>query len=210
MKKVLFILAGVAIISSCSITKRHYNSGFAVDFGSKRAPAIEVGELKQTPKKTTVNVDELKIAGIEQKSNLPSTLDNISNSEKPEISISLGSFLQNKKSESQIGKANSNASAPAFFNKTTKNVAAKILNKKLNKSTVPDEGCVLTVLIFLCCLIIPPLGYYLSTGEIDTKFWICLICALLAGGLVLGLGSANYGILGLVAVIIALLGFFSS
>lgn len=213
MKSILYTLAGLVLISSCSIAKRQYNSGFAIDFNSRKNQPIQVETIT---KKNNVPAEKatLAVAGKEEKNNFSQIeLSNVQ-SENKTISLQLNQGKEAKKT---------NTVKENITNKLAKK-AIKVAAKKINNSSfVPakiktkmneaagqmeDRGCIVSVLIFLCCLFIAPLGYFLSTGELDTKFWICLLCFILGGGLAYTAGYA-FGLLALIAVIIALIAFFS-
>ncbi|MEK0421233.1 MAG: hypothetical protein RLZZ161_1084 [Bacteroidota bacterium] len=78
------------------------------------------------------------------------------------------------------------------------------LNSKRNtvKKDNPDAGSLRWFFYLILCFVIPPIAYFLIKRNTDNMFWICLICFLLTLSF---FGGFNYGILGLVSILIALL-----
>lgn len=69
----------------------------------------------------------------------------------------------------------------------------------------PQEGSIRWFVYLLLCFLIPPLAYYLIKRQTDTLFWVCLLCFLLTSTF---LGGFQYGLLGLLSIVIALLTLF--
>jgi uncharacterized membrane protein YqaE (UPF0057 family) len=174
---VLFVIT-VILLSSCgnssklAITKRHYRTGYYVDFGSKKQAKTATAIVKTS----SANVKQ-QIAPILAAKSESSTNENIpvAVSEKSRIVEKMAT--PKRMQENNLISANS---IPLLQKPLTEN------NWSTNDiSGSPGDGrgdrnsvSVPFVVIVLCAIFIPPLGVGLMYG-INSYFWIDLILTLL-------------------------------
>lgn len=164
MKKVgLYALLGTLILSSCTLEKRHYRSGFYVNFNRNDQTEVVHTSPEQTPAKTTVLETENTTGEI---FNAPNSI-----SEAPEIStvaITDNNFSDGINTRQII--TSNNVVAPSqtkseIFSATTQSHSASDPN-------FPGWAYI------IIALFIPPLAVALKYG-VHKAFWLCLIFTLL-------------------------------
>jgi len=182
MKKIvvhftLFTLA-VIILSSCgnshgiTIAKRHYRSGYYVDFGSRSHTNTIASSIAKTPASIQHKVAPITIAKQE---NYVAVKAPIVAVEKPSIATRIS-----------VTK-NTQATNTNILNSTIADQNVRILNTWNNSDVSGSMGdghhshdnvSVPFVVIVLCAILIPPLGVGLMYG-INSYFWIDLLLTLL-------------------------------
>lgn len=204
----------MVLLASCSITSRRYNSGFSIQFNNGRSGKEKVANTSEKVSKTT------KQAKLSEK--LAPTL------EIPQPAFATPKFVFDKTAISTFPNVETNFTKSQQWGNSAKTTFIKqkkansmlsgmavnklikaFKGKNSSQSTPMENGFCLGLLIFLLCIFIAPLGYFLSKYEADTNFWICLICFLLGGGLSIAV-NPFLGLLGLIAIVLALLAFFQS
>jgi uncharacterized membrane protein YqaE (UPF0057 family) len=168
----LFIVATM-LLSSCSkqlhmsLTKRHYRSGYYVNFGAKnhtQIPAITSRSIKRAKHQAAIKPDNLTVINT-----------SIVTEEKPRLHLN--------KIEQKKRKAIDD-NRKEYISSNQHSFTSIILpDNSLNNKTTNDHHVqvnvdVSFVVIILCAIFIPPLGVGLMYG-INSYFWIDLILTLL-------------------------------
>lgn len=208
MRKLTAIFAGaILLMSSCTMTKRYHNSGFQVNwnFGKEKGKTESEAKKSENQRVSKQQVQKQEVVASRKIESQPFTYS------PNEMALPLLNVNESK-TDRTIGssftlhsnKINAENPEKAFDKKAVKTMAKK-MRKAASAEKNSSDGTIEMILIFICCLIIPPLGYYLKKRTTDTWFWVCLICALLSFSWFFGFG---FGILGFLSVVIALLAFF--
>lgn len=180
MKKSIFktLAAGIIasiLVTSCSVEKRHYTSGYSVQWNSKKTTvsATEASYVaKQTPKTETKTVLENKItsqAPLEQV-----TVTNHTNNKTLVASAS-------KAVHTPVIKTKVNSFENAVANNNTK-IVDKIAAANIVKAPVKGEGDTNLIIEIILCFFpfFNLIAMYLKDGKsITLNFWIDLILDLL-------------------------------
>ena len=208
MKPITTLFASaVILLSSCTMTKRYHNRGFQVNFNwGKEKGETETSKIaKKDLKAQSVSTNKKAYAKFSGK-----PFDFTHETTSSFIENQTFTFFKHKEIHiKKVKRISKHKLATAYkLVNTEKSTLLDIPSNSVIKekdSSLEADGTVEMILIFICCLIIPPLGYYLKKRVTDTWFWVCLLCALLSFSFFFGVG---YGILGFVSVVIALLAFF--
>jgi|SRR6185312_357138 len=180
MKKIithltLFTLA-VVILSSCSnshgisIAKRHYRSGYYVDFGSRSHTNTAVASAAKAPVSVKHKITPVEMVNTESFVTMKAPVVAFEN---PAMASRIA--VPNNKQSANHAILNSTAAEQPTFNLTTRNNNDVLGSAGSGRR---DEVSVPFVVIVLCAIFIPPLGVGLMYG-INSYFWIDLILTLL-------------------------------
>jgi uncharacterized membrane protein YqaE (UPF0057 family) len=166
-----FILSSCNNLSSLSITKRHYRSGYYVDFGQRKLPS---SALPGTAKLSIKTIDVTKPLAITTNQNNPSTVSEL---KTPEIKPIVPQKNALKEEEVKFNKTTSNIS---ISNSGVQNLSSATFRSNEAESEVQArvDVDVPLVVIILCAIFIPPLGVGLMYG-IHSYFWIDLLLTFL-------------------------------
>jgi uncharacterized membrane protein YqaE (UPF0057 family) len=190
---VLLILSGL-LLSSCgrlqnmSVTKRHYRSGYYVDFGSRNKDEPEIKKDKEInheitgvtynrQEETSTQRDEHSIArgnvaaSAEPKTNSSSTVSLAKQVKKikavHEKPINFIASNQNSKVVKEFVASESFKNRVAYLSE-----AIASHNSSSSASETPMW------LLIVLCILLPPLAVFLKFGVVD-KFWISILLTLL-------------------------------
>jgi uncharacterized membrane protein YqaE (UPF0057 family) len=177
---ILLITVTGILFSSCgnlsklSITKRHYRSGYYVDFSKKNNTTTNssVASLPARVKHQTIKTERIKAV-----SSIAGTTT-IVNPERR------GILQYNKSNLKKKGLINKTASTSSNQTSVETTVVANNSNKGDENNSSSDDvevrvdADVSFVVIVLCAIFIPPLGVALMYG-IHLYFWVDLILTLL-------------------------------
>jgi uncharacterized membrane protein YqaE (UPF0057 family) len=183
----IITLVGTCILfSSCSphitsLTKRHYRSGYYVEYNAIKSRVEIASKLKTINyKKPDVLrlVDEhlnlAPIKGAEPKGRQSEPLS--VNKSKRMITTRIGvGYIRKTPTENLAFKNNSTAIAKKYTGYSmvaNTNIVNKYSDREAYVTSTPFW------LVFLCAIFIPPLGVFLAFG-IGTRFWVDLILTLL-------------------------------
>jgi hypothetical protein len=199
----VLLIAGLILFSSNShaqgitITKRHYNHGFYIDFGGKKKTQAK-SIASQAEKQNIVSAD------VQVSNAIPSVKD-----DAPEqMPLIATNSVPVKKEKTKKHFSISNV-VNKLANATVSNNADAI-----NKVDSPDMtndaktgghgGSIPVIILIILALICPPLAVYLHDDQIAPHFWWVLILWLLGAGIGFGFNSLGY-LFWLVAIIWAIL-----
>jgi len=170
----LFALAGT-LFSSCSnssklaITKRHYRSGYYVNFGSGNHTAA-VASVPKVPVRVKHQITTLAPAKSE---NYVAVSTPTAISRNVEVTQMIAAPKKVQESSSVL--------TTIYASQSTSSLNAKVTSDAAGQSGGGGHDRVATVpfvVIVLCAIFIPPLGVGLMYG-INSYFWIDLILTLL-------------------------------
>jgi uncharacterized membrane protein YqaE (UPF0057 family) len=169
----LLLTLSVVLISSCSgpsnlaMTKRHYRSGYYVDWGSKRnattTPVVAKLSAKNETKSNSMSIPKQEI--------YTAVVAPVITSEK---SITPQKTVYHKR----IMEIADKTISPASVNQSNTVLTVTGINSTTAVTDVRVDANVAFVVIVLCAIFIPPLGVGLMYG-IHGYFWIDLILTLL-------------------------------
>lgn len=174
--RIIAIIAIVTLMSSCSIEKRHYMSGYHVDWHSRSAK-VEHHKHQDTEDQTTVAsnglVNETAI-NTEQP-----CIQEVINVESVELTEQTASSNQNIskeeiKAEKKLNRIISQTLHQKDVTSTIDNTAQ--VNQVEQKSENADTELLLLALL---AILLPPLAVFLFENSITTNFWISVILTLL-------------------------------
>ena len=183
MKKnyLLLIAALVVFASSCTITKRRYNSGYHI-------------EWKQAAAKVEKNNHDHELAKVETKTNeaiaeVQST-EPVSAEITPAPANELVSTPETKTSKSEAPKGTSKKSTTRSSNVSTTKFEAPVESKTSTEGFVATVDTIESteskalsqvdmVVLVILALLIPPLAVYLHQGSWNELCWISLLLTIL-------------------------------
>lgn len=170
------IFSSCGSLSKMSFTKRHYRSGYYVDFGGRNhtphAPsntaAITVREKHQTPQPVIVTKPNSIIAAPvnEQKATVVKYA-------APQKNI-----IRKKEEENSNKNVSNISTTNSFVQNSSIYASANHNNESESEVDVRVNADIPFIIILLCAIFIPPLGVALMYG-IHTYFWVDLILTLL-------------------------------
>jgi uncharacterized membrane protein YqaE (UPF0057 family) len=198
MKKIFSLsslaIATVVMLSSCSqltnmsLTKRHYRSGYFVDFGGNKKAETKVA--RTSDRQTLQPMAIAQVTHITQQvpvaSEPSTTIMPVKNSIATTSTKKVVAKKHKETASPVVTSLAVNTSNPADVNESVKGNYNED-NVSNTQSSGNASGVDMTVII-ICTIFIPPLGVGLKFG-IDTHFWIDLILTLLffIPGLIYGL-----------------------
>ncbi|HSY76293.1 MAG TPA: YqaE/Pmp3 family membrane protein [Bacteroidia bacterium] len=197
MKKLLatsiLLIAGTALFSTNSnaqgitITKRHYNHGFYVDFGSKKKTETKAS-IVQTEKQNITSAESNTINTISLGNNDVSeqmTLVPVSNvcviKERTNKHIATRNHIAAKLSNVQLSNNNDKVAIMPLS-------ASDDFNASVSSSNSSNDSGISMLLLVIITILIPFLGVGLAKG-VHGEFWLDLLLTLLfyVPGLIYGL-----------------------
>jgi uncharacterized membrane protein YqaE (UPF0057 family) len=177
--QIILFAFGIATLSSCSkeasfsLTKRHYRSGYYVDFGTK---SHSVNYTYNKPVKTVAQVPAVASVKSEDFNNVPAF------SIASEKVMTVKKIIDARKSvasKNKIAALNSAERNPFAGNSSITNTSHEDAGTATNDVRVRVYVVnVPFVIILLCAIFIPPLGVGLMYG-LNSYFWIDLLLTLL-------------------------------
>lgn len=203
------------VVSNHGITKRKYNKGFFFQRNSnlrtantevkdERANAdktlakqekVDAKRAKKMSAKEQVNVEKTVAAHVE------STNPTVSNAE---VERPIAAQENERSSDGVNGSEQESTTTSSRETMDRASIADRYETlKKDSRGAAGGSGAHIIILVILA-LLIPPLAVFIYEG-VTTRFWIDLILALVGYGVGFGLLGGIGGLLGLVAVIYALL-----
>ncbi len=202
------------VVNNHGITKRKYNRGFFVQRNSNmRTANSEVKEERANAEKTLAMQDKVakraQKESVKQKMNVEQTvaLENTASHSTVYAAEAeqRGSIAANERSSDDAGISEQETSVSVSRETIDRQPISdrNESNKKQSKSAAGGGSGVHIIILVILAIIIPPLAVFLFEG-VTTRFWIDLILALLGYGIGFGIGGL-FGLLGLIAVIYALL-----
>jgi uncharacterized membrane protein YqaE (UPF0057 family) len=181
MKRIyLLTLVAIALIySSCTVEKRHYMSGYHVEWNHK-APKIggdgnETTEVAETPKvsnnpennETTITETSVTYVNSSEK-NITNKTEATENTETP----AQKAINSNEKVE---------VSSQTIVESNKKEIAPSVLNPSNDNQSISNHESSETDLLILVILavVIPPLAVFLKEGSWNARCWIDLLLCFL-------------------------------
>jgi uncharacterized membrane protein YqaE (UPF0057 family) len=203
------------VVNNHGITKRKYNKGFFVQRNSNlRTANNEVKEEranadKMLAKQERVDAKRAQKESAKQKMNVEQTVaveNAATHSTVYAVEVEkTGSAQENERSSDDV--SNSEPETRASTSRETidrQSIADRYESHKKDSRGAAGGSSANLILLVILALIIPPLAVFLYEGA-TKRFWIDLILALVFYGVGFGLLGGIGGLLGLVAVIYALL-----
>ena len=179
MKRIyLLTLVTIALIySSCTVEKRHYMSGYHVEWNHK-APKIggDGNSTAEAPKPSnTIETEETTIV----QASAPSIEENTS--QQPQATATLEAPTQQIKASTRKSTEKNVAKAQAIVESANETVAPRIMNSSNSTQSVAQHESSDTDLLILVILaiLLPPLAVYLHEGTWNNVCWLNLVLTLL-------------------------------
>ena len=179
MKRIyLWTLVAIALIySSCTVEKRHYMSGYHVEWNHK-APKIggDGNTTAEAPKAS--NTEKVNETTVVQAS-APVIEETIS--QQPEATVSAETPTQITKASTRKSSEKIEMKSQAIVESSNENVAPIIMNSSNSTQSVAQHASGDTDLLILVILaiVLPPLAVYLHEGSWNNVCWLNLILTLL-------------------------------
>jgi uncharacterized membrane protein YqaE (UPF0057 family)/ElaB/YqjD/DUF883 family membrane-anchored ribosome-binding protein len=179
MKRIyLLTLVAIALIySSCTVEKRHYMSGYHVEWNHK-APKIggDGNTTAEAPKAATaVETEETTIV----QASAPSIEE--TTSQQAEVTATIEAPTQQTKASTRKSTEKNVQKAQAIVESTNEYVAPTILNSSNATQSIAQHESADTDLLLLVILaiVLPPLAVYLYEGTWNNVCWLNLVLTLL-------------------------------
>jgi uncharacterized membrane protein YqaE (UPF0057 family) len=180
MKKHLLLLAGVAMmIASCTVEKRHYSSGYHIDWMHNKGKVNQLDKTEElraqetSPATESIATEEVAVAPVQ--SEVVS-----SDMVAPQATANVAAAPSKSTSKREVRKEiRENARAIKQAMRAQDNApmgATNFNNASIDTANEPD-----TVLLVVLCFFIPPLAVYLYEGEWTSRCTVNLILTLLCG-----------------------------
>ncbi len=181
MKKiyVLTLVAIALIYSSCTVEKRHYMSGYHVEWnhkapkiggdGNTTAEAAETPKISNPTENTQTTVTETSVTYVNSlEKNITSQTATKSDTEIPnDVASNSNEKVVVKKNE--IKESNNKVIAPILMNST--NATQSVANHESSDTDL--------VILVILAILLPPLAVFLKEGSWNSRCWIDLILCLL-------------------------------
>lgn len=182
-KQLLLILAISLFFVGCTMEKRHYNSGYHVEWYSQKGK-VKKAEPAAQPEK---EAEQPMIAQSENIGNVNETVVDapmIAEQIATPVASETRASIPAKKMEKQITKAQKKENLRNEMN-AERNVSKSVEKGFVAQSSISEMDTanssmsdVPMILLVILAIILPPLAVYLHSG-IGTPFWISLILTLL-------------------------------
>jgi hypothetical protein len=195
-KPLTWLFTVLILFSSCGslgFEKRYHNGGFQISFRKAgNDKKIDANTTRKTPK---TSIGQRQLPDAEIPASIASSAEQkvAPSIESPEIDATKSAVNKN-----QVTGIPHSIQTFKLAEKAMKSESTKV---KAQRSDIPQND-IIFILYFILCLAIPPLAYYLIKEDTDTLFWICLLCYLFTFTWLTGF---QFGLLGIVSVVIALL-----
>lgn len=204
----IVLIAGALMMASTvngqgiTIEKRHYKSGYYIDFGKKKTEVKQTSTVKQN------------IATVQVNNNNAIPTAPVKNEQMQMVAVTNQSAIK-VDAEATKRECNKNRITKKineiYNNKVAANTSTTVANDVVaspdvanNSKTVEGSGgSVPLIVLVILAIFIPPLGVYLHDGQIVTHFWWILILFLIGTSWIFGL-LGEIGICWLIAAIWAL------
>jgi uncharacterized membrane protein YqaE (UPF0057 family) len=178
MKKIyLLTLVAIALIySSCTVEKRHYMSGYHVEWNHK-APKIggegntknvieETLQVAENEEKSTIQLDEIRSEEILNSTTPTPTIIDIPSKHKPHTSAQV---------EKKTVEKNQ-----AIVENAKEKISPRIINTTSETQSISHQANSETdlVLLVILAILLPPLAVYLHEGTWNNVCWLNLVLTL--------------------------------
>jgi uncharacterized membrane protein YqaE (UPF0057 family) len=174
LQQLTLLTAAIVLLSSCgnlskmSLTKRHYRSGYFVDFGG----------IKHIAHAHTTPIEQKKLGLPVTIAKSPEQVILHTSAIKAEYPDNAVEYPASKKKESTIvGTISTNSATPIAYTVTAGPVANPREESVMDHHTQVNANVAFAVIV-ICAIFIPPLGVALMYG-INSYFWIDLILTLI-------------------------------
>lgn len=178
--KNIYILAVAAIIlslGSCTIEKRHYQSGYHVEWNHRNNAIDKAEEVKITSPEQEATA-AVEIPGTTDVNAVVVPMDSPATSVQPveETTTALG--------EEPIFKKQSTTQKLTELAEVRNNNQVEVAESENDQAdnsqnTSGGSNQVSDVLLIILCLLIPPLAVYLYESDLTANFWVDLLLSLL-------------------------------
>lgn len=174
MKKLLFsIIAITLFLGSCTVEKRHYMSGYHVEWNNKNKKADKAEAAPVQLAEVQHSVTE-QIVALEQTASVQTEQNVVAQTEVATASVEQVAKPSTKPSIKQV--AQMKAQQQVLKQAIKENAIASKRNMSSEASSEPD-----TVLLIVLAFLIPPLAVYLYEGSWTSRCTVNLILTLLCG-----------------------------
>lgn len=182
MKKITLLLAIIAIaLGSCTVEKRHYMSGYHVDWNTRVAKADKNKKAASSEKEYTAH--SMSPKSVQGNNTIETENAGLAN-------VSDYKFEANTAVESKVEKASKvkkqKEATRQFESITTQHsnyqdVAANVVLHTSALSMAQESSRTDQVLLVVLCFLLPPLAVYLYEGSWTERCTVNLILSLLCG-----------------------------
>ncbi|MFM9984074.1 MAG: YqaE/Pmp3 family membrane protein [Flavobacteriales bacterium] len=187
MKNIYFLAIAAIILSlgSCTIEKRHYQSGYHVEWNHRNKPVEKAEEVKANqPEQESTASNETPVLQEEMATEELAILPSTSVPQADESTATLNEEPVYKK-QSATQKLTERAEAK----ETTQFKPAQEENlnseNRGNAESQNKSKQVEDIVLILLCIFIPPLAVYLYEGDTTVNFWVDLLLWLtIIGGMI--------------------------
>lgn len=169
----ILILCAVLLLSSCTLEKRRYTSGYHVDWKSR----VETAEKKASP--SIDNTNAPAVIAEETAEVITASEPEITQSTPQPIVVAPAAVKAEKKQAEK--KATSSKKTFSFESLDSPSASVHHLNTgKMAQLDAADAGSNYDMIVLIILAIfIPPLAVYLHQGSWNTACWINLVLTLL-------------------------------
>jgi uncharacterized membrane protein YqaE (UPF0057 family) len=174
LQQLTLLTAAIVLLSSCgnlskmSLTKRHYRSGYFVDFGG----------IKHIAHAHTTTIEQKKLGLPVTIAKSPEQIILHTSAIKVEYPGNAVEYPVSKKKKSALqGPISTNSATPIALSVTAGPIANPGEQSVMDHHTQVNANVAFAVIV-ICAIFIPPLGVALMYG-INSYFWIDLILTLI-------------------------------
>ncbi len=178
MKNTYLILCGMLLLlGSCTIEKRHYSSGYHVEWNSK--PNKQTTESPDEKEAVAVSENNSQTVAIESElvEVVPDQSATAPLNEETTVASLSDDFQPERRDRSAADKANNKERAISKTEvREAKETIRQLAKQEKNDTEKTNNSDILLVIL---CIFLPPLAVFLFDGDISTNFWVDLLLCLL-------------------------------
>jgi uncharacterized membrane protein YqaE (UPF0057 family) len=183
MKKNYLLLIALLIVfaSSCTITKRRYNSGYHIEWKHAATKVEKINQDNELAKVETNSIDANKAEETSASASLESNIAPANTTVSNPISEAPKSLTQ--KSVAKKSTTRSSNVSPATFEtpvqSKTSTEAFVPVTDHVDAAESHTSNDVDFVVLVILAIFLPPLAVYLHQGSLNDMFWISVLLTLL-------------------------------
>lgn len=183
MKKNYLLLIALLIVfaSSCTITKRRYNSGYHIEWKHAATKVEKINQDNELAKVETNSIDAIKAEETSASSSIESNIAPANTTVSNPITVAPKSLTQ--KSVAKKSTRRSSNVSPATFETPVQSKTSTEAFVPVTDHVDAAESKALSevdmVVLVILALLIPPLAVYLHQGSWNDMCWISLLLTIL-------------------------------